>query len=37
MEEKPRLSIIDHFADLEDPRIQLKSAHKMIDIIVIAN
>ena len=31
--EKPR--IIDHFSSLTDPRIELKSKHKLIDIIVI--
>lgn len=32
--EKP--TIIDHFASLTDPRILLKTRHKLIDIIVIA-
>lgn len=35
-EAKARISIIEHFADLEDPRIALKTEHKLIDVVVIA-
>ena len=34
--EKNLISIQKHFASLEDPRIVLKSSHKLIDVIVIA-
>jgi hypothetical protein len=34
----PRLtaSIVEHFADLVDPRIERQKQHKLIDIIVLA-
>jgi len=34
--EKSSVSIIDHFADLEDPRIDRSKLHNLVDIIVIA-
>jgi len=34
--EKPTVSITDHFADLEDPRIDRTRLHKLFDIITIA-
>ena len=35
METADKLSIIDHFSSLTDPRILLKTKHKLIDVIVI--
>ncbi len=35
METAEKLSIIDHFSSLTDPRILLKIKHKLIDVIVI--
>ena len=35
MQETLSARIIDHFSSLNDPRIQLKTRHKLIDIIVI--
>lgn len=34
--EKPTVSISDHFADLEDPRIDRTKLHKLFDIITVA-
>ena len=34
MPEKPP-TIIEHFSSLTDPRIRLKTKHKLIDIIII--
>lgn len=34
--ETPHVSIVEHFTDLEDPRIDRTKRHKLIDIIVIA-
>jgi len=34
--EKPTVSISDHFADLEDPRIDRTKLHKLFDIIIVA-
>ena len=34
--EKPTVAISDHFADLQDPRIDRTKLHKLFDIIVIA-
>ncbi|EFK07115.1 conserved hypothetical protein [delta proteobacterium NaphS2] len=34
MPEKPP-TIVEHFSALSDPRIRLKTKHKLIDIIVI--
>lgn len=34
--EKSFISIQNHFSALEDPRISLKTSHKLINIIVIA-
>lgn len=36
MEEKQVLAFIDHFAGLEDPRIERQRRHKLFDILVIA-
>lgn len=35
MEKEASLSITEHFSSLNDPRIQLKTHHKLIDVIVI--
>jgi predicted transposase YbfD/YdcC len=32
----PRLSLIEHFKDLPDPRVQGRTAHELIDVLVIA-
>ena len=34
MKEKPP-TILEHFSDLTDPRVHLKTKHKLIDILVI--
>ena len=36
MESMPDVSIISHFKDLPDPRIERAKQHRLIDIIVIA-
>ena len=36
MESMPDVSIISHFKDLPDPRIERAKKHRLIDIIVIA-
>ncbi len=36
MKLKPKLTIADHFAVVEDPRIERTKQHKLIDIITIA-
>ncbi len=36
MKLKPKLAIADHFAEVEDPRIERTKQHKLIDIITIA-
>ncbi len=36
MKLKPKQSIADYFADMEDPRIDRTKQHKLIDIITIA-
>jgi predicted transposase YbfD/YdcC len=36
MEEPPRLSIRDHFAELPDPRIERPKRHSLLDIVTIA-
>jgi predicted transposase YbfD/YdcC len=36
MEESIGISVIEHFSSLSDPRILLKTRHKLIDVIVIA-
>lgn len=36
MKLKPKITIADHFADIEDPRIERTRQHKLIDIITIA-
>lgn len=36
MEQIPTPALIDHFAGLEDPRIERQKRHKLIDILVIA-
>ena len=33
---KPKITIADHFADIEDPRVERTRQHKLIDIITIA-
>jgi hypothetical protein len=33
--EKPTVAICDHFADLEDPRLDRTKLHKLLDIIII--
>lgn len=35
MKLEPKLSIIDHFKDIEDPRVERTKAHLLLDIIVI--
>ncbi len=35
MKLKPKITIADHFSDLEDPRIERTKRHKLIDIITI--
>ena len=36
MEEKRSAALMDHFSELEDPRIDRRKEHKLIDILVIA-
>lgn len=36
MPAKPTVALIDHFADLEDPRLAGKCRHKLLDMVVIA-
>lgn len=36
VEEESKISIIEHFRNLDDPRILKKTDHKLIDVIVIA-
>jgi len=36
MNERPTASIVEHFGDLEDPRVEYLVEHKLIDIITIA-
>ncbi len=36
MKLKPKITIVDYFANLEDPRIERTKDHKLIDIVVIA-
>ena len=36
MKWQPKLTIAEHFEDVEDPRIERTKAHKLIDIITIA-
>jgi hypothetical protein len=36
MKLKPKRTIADHFASLEDPRLERTKQHKLIDIITIA-
>ena len=36
MKLKPKITIADHFADLEDPRIERTKHHQLIDIITIS-
>jgi len=33
---QPKITIADHFADLEDPRVERTKQHKLIDMIIIA-
>ncbi|MDJ0692700.1 MAG: ISAs1 family transposase, partial [Xenococcaceae cyanobacterium MO_188.B32] len=35
MKLRPKITIADHFSDLEDPRIERSKRHKLIDIITI--
>lgn len=34
--EKPAITINEHFADLEDPRVDRTKLHQLIDIMIIA-
>lgn len=34
--ENKNCSLIDHFDEIKDPRIERKKLHKLIDIIIIA-
>jgi len=36
MQTHPKLSLIEHFQDLPDPRVQGRTAHELIDVLVIA-
>ena len=36
MKVKPKITIADHFCDLEDPRIEQTKHHQLIDIITIS-
>ena len=36
MKLKPKLTIADHFSDLEEPRIERTRHHQLIDIITIS-
>ena len=36
MKLKPKITIADHFADLEDPRIERTKHHQLIDIITLS-
>ena len=36
MKLKPKITILDHFADLENPRIERTKHHQLIDIITIS-
>lgn len=36
MQLKPKISIVDHFKDIEDPRIERSKDHLLIDILTIA-
>jgi hypothetical protein len=33
---KPKITIADHFVDLEDPRIERTKHHQLIDIITLS-
>ncbi len=35
MKLRPKITITDHFSELEDPRIERTKLHKLIDIITI--
>jgi hypothetical protein len=36
MEPKPAIAISEHFAELEDPRVDRTKLHLLLDIIIIA-
>lgn len=36
MKLKPKITLVDHFANLTDPRIDRTKEHKLIDILTIA-
>ncbi len=36
MKLRPKITLIDHFSNLTDPRIDRTKEHKLIDIVVIA-
>ena len=36
MAQSPKATILDHFADLDDPRVERTRRHKLVDIIAIA-
>ena len=33
---RPKATILDHFADLDDPRVERTRRHQLVDIIAIA-
>ena len=36
MKLKPKITIADHFGEMDDPRVERTKQHKLIDIITIA-
>ncbi len=36
MKLKPKITIADHFSEMDDPRVERTKQHKLIDIITIA-
>ena len=36
MKLKPKITILEHFGDIDDPRIERSKLHKLFDIMVIA-
>jgi predicted transposase YbfD/YdcC len=36
MQSKPKITITEHFSDIDDPRIERSKLHKLIDIVTIA-
>jgi predicted transposase YbfD/YdcC len=37
MQTHPKLSLIEHFQDLPDPRVQGRTDHEQIDVLIIAD